>query len=59
MCSYAKAVIEEIRRLSAECVILTDCCDATRRVYDVLKASGTVRFLYLLPGFRIRTAKQN
>ncbi|WP_105303120.1 acyl-CoA dehydratase activase [Anaerolactibacter massiliensis] len=49
MCSYAKAVIEEIRRLSAECVILTDCCDATRRVYDVLKASGTVRFLYLLP----------
>ncbi|MGI6737771.1 MAG: acyl-CoA dehydratase activase [Anaerovoracaceae bacterium] len=30
-------------------LILTDCCDVMRRVYDVLQQEGLVDFLYFLP----------
>lgn len=48
LCSYAKALIEEVHDQKIQELILTDCCDATRRVYDVLKKQGNMRFLYLL-----------
>lgn len=49
MCSYAKAVIEEVYDKNIKELILTDCCDAMRRAYDALLMEGKIDFLYLLP----------
>lgn len=49
MCSFAKAVIEEVQQKEIRQLILTDCCDAMRRVYDVLLAGGQMEFLWFLP----------
>ena len=54
LCGYGKGVLEEIERRagSADAIralILTDCCDVMRRVYDVLAEKKTVPFLYFLP----------
>ncbi|MEE0800008.1 MAG: acyl-CoA dehydratase activase [Gemmiger sp.] len=49
LCGYAKAVLEQIEQSDIRALVLTDCCDAMRRVYDVLKAGGKMEFLYLLP----------
>lgn len=49
LCGYAKAVIEEVHARQIKALVMTDCCDAMRRTYDVLKESGVVEFLYLLP----------
>ena len=40
LCSYAKAVIETVLEENIKELILTDCCDAVRRSYDVLKESN-------------------
>lgn len=49
LCSYVKAIIEEVLTKNIKELVLTDCCDATRRAYDILKNSGQLDFLYLLP----------
>lgn len=49
LCSYAKALIEEVQEKKIQELVLTDCCDATRRVYDVLKKQGNMKFLTLIP----------
>ena len=49
LCGYGKAVIETVLEGGIDELVLTDCCDVMRRVYDVLKASGRLAFLYLLP----------
>ncbi|MCC8356787.1 MAG: acyl-CoA dehydratase activase [Oscillospiraceae bacterium] len=46
LCSHAKALLE--LGSSAEELVLTDCCDAIRRVHDVLDTQKKQRFLYLL-----------
>ncbi len=48
MCGYGKAVIEEVYSKNITELILVDCCDVIRRVYDILAASGKMKFLYLL-----------
>lgn len=48
LCSFAKAIIEEVSRKHYEEIVLTDCCDATRRMFDVLKHMDGVKFCYLL-----------
>ena len=48
LCGYGKAVIEEVIEKGIECLLLVDCCDVCRRIYDVLKARGTMKFLFLL-----------
>ena len=48
LCSYAKAVIETVLEENIKELILTDCCDAVRRSYDVLKESNQLNFIYLL-----------
>ena len=48
LCSYAKAVIETVLEENIKELILTDCCDAVRRSYDVLKESNQLDFIYLL-----------
>lgn len=49
LCGYGKAVIEAVEKPEITALILTDCCDVMRRVYDVLKARKKMEFLYFLP----------
>lgn len=47
MCSHAKAILQEIHESKVKEVLFTNCCDSSRRVFDVLK-SENVDFSYLL-----------
>lgn len=49
LCSYVKSILEEVYRRDIRQLVLTDCCDATRRLYDILKNSGRMEFLWFLP----------
>ena len=49
LCGYAKAVLEQVEQSGIRALVLTNCCDAMLRVYDVLAASGKMEFLLLLP----------
>ncbi len=49
LCGYGKAVIEEVHARGIRRLLLTDCCDVMRRVYDVLLAQRNMDFLYLMP----------
>lgn len=48
LCSFVKAAFEEIKAKDYSAVILTTCCDSTRRLYDLLKAEFEDKFIYLL-----------
>lgn len=48
LCSYAKAVIEIVLKENIKELVLTDCCDAVRRSYDVLQESNQLDFIFLL-----------
>ena len=47
-CSFIKAVFNEIKRKGYDGVLLTSCCDSTRRLYDILTRTFPDRFIYLL-----------
>ena len=49
LCGYGKAVIETVLTQDIRELILTDCCDVMRRVYDVLSESSKLDFLRILP----------
>lgn len=49
LCGYGKAVMETVLEQGIRELVLTDCCDVMRRVYDILQDSGQLSFLYLLP----------
>ena len=44
VCCHAKALLTQA--LDTPELVLTDCCDATRRTYDILEAEGRQRFLF-------------
>jgi predicted CoA-substrate-specific enzyme activase len=46
MCSFMKAVLEEVLENNIDELVLTNCCDSMRRLYDVLK--GKLKFLYMM-----------
>ena len=48
LCGFGKAVIEMVMRGSVKELILVDCCDTIRSVYDVLEESGKLDFIYLI-----------
>ncbi len=48
LCGFGKAVLEEVLSRNVRELILTDCCDTIRSVYDILKESGQMDFLYML-----------
>lgn len=48
LCSYVKGVFEEIIEKDYEAVILTTCCDSTKRLYDTLKKHFNDKFIYIL-----------
>lgn len=48
ICSYAKFVLEEIVKKKIDKVILTNCCDSVRRLYDILEALPLTKFLHII-----------
>ena len=48
MCSYSKAVLEDIAAKDYDGIILTTCCDSIRRLYDTLKHHYPDKFIYLM-----------
>lgn len=48
LCGYGKGLIERMMAADVHEAVLVTCCDVVRRVYDVLRASGRMDFLYLL-----------
>ncbi|GKX67606.1 acyl-CoA dehydratase activase [Inconstantimicrobium mannanitabidum] len=48
LCSYVKGVLEDVITNDYEGVILTSCCDSTRRLYDTLKENFPGKFIYIL-----------
>lgn len=48
LCGYGKAVIEEVLGKGIRRLLLVDCCDVCRRIYDVLEEQGDMDFLFLL-----------
>ncbi len=49
LCGYGKAVLEEVLTRNIRCLLLVDCCDVCRRIYDILLQRSEMEFLYLLP----------
>ena len=47
LCGYGKAVLEEVLEKGIDSLLLVDCCDVCRRIYDVLLDRGKMRFLFL------------
>ncbi len=47
LCGYGKAVLEEVIGKGIRRLLLVDCCDVCRRIYDILKDRGRMEFLFL------------
>ena len=47
LCGYGKAVLEEVLEKGIDSLLLVDCCDVCRRIYDVLLDQGRMKFLFL------------
>lgn len=48
LCGYGKGLLAQAMSGEVQALVLTTCCDVMRRVYDILKAEGTIEFLWLL-----------
>ena len=48
MCSFVKAVLEDVMENDYEGIILTSCCDSVRRLHDTLVHQFPDKFIYLL-----------
>lgn len=48
ICGFGKSVIEAVCRGEVSELVLTNCCDVMRRVYDIARNSGTCKFVYFL-----------
>lgn len=43
-----KSVIQAVLEGKVENLVLVNCCDSMRRVYDIVESTGKCKFLYLL-----------
>lgn len=48
LCGFGKSVIQAVLEGKVEQLVLVNCCDSMRRVYDIVKSTGKFRFLYML-----------
>lgn len=48
LCGFGKALLESVMRGDVRELVLVNCCDTIKSVYDVLEDSGRLDFLYLL-----------
>ena len=46
LCGFGKSVIQAVLEGKADQLILVNCCDSMRRVYDIVKSTGKCKFLY-------------
>ena len=56
LCGFGRALLEDCLRNGTGELVLVNCCDSIRRVYDVLQQRGDSPFLYLLDLPRCETA---
>ena len=48
LCGFGRSVIQAVLEDKVEQLVLVNCCDSMRRVYDIVQSTGKCRFLYLL-----------
>ena len=48
LCGFGKDVVQKALSGAIDQLVLVNCCDTNRRVFDIVKASGKCRFVYLL-----------
>ncbi len=48
LCGFGKALLESVLSGKVKELVLVNCCDTIRSVYDILKDSGQLDFLYLM-----------
>ena len=48
LCGYGKAVLEEVVGKGIKALLLVDCCDVCRRIYDILRQREDTEFLFLM-----------
>jgi len=48
LCGFGKSVIEAVLAGEVDELVLVNCCDTMRRVYDVVRKSEACRFLHLI-----------
>ncbi|SHF45247.1 benzoyl-CoA reductase, bcr type, subunit D [Caldanaerobius fijiensis DSM 17918] len=48
MCTYVKGVLSEVVRGGYDGIVLVNCCDSARRLYDVLKSAKEDMMVYML-----------
>ena len=48
LCGFGKAVIQAVRAGGVKELVLVNCCDTIRSVYDILLEYGDLDFLYLM-----------
>ena len=47
ICGYGKALLEAALAPEVDELILVNCCDVVRRIYDILEQNKKMGFLYL------------
>ena len=48
LCGFGKSVIQAVLEGKVEELVLVNCCDSMRRVYDIIENTGKCKFLYML-----------
>ena len=48
LCGFGKSVIQAVLEGKADELVLVNCCDSMRRVYDIVESTGKCKFLYML-----------
>ena len=48
LCGFGKSVIQAVLEGKADQLVLVNCCDSMRRVYDIVASIGKCKFLYML-----------
>ena len=48
LCGYGKALLTQVLEPQVRMLVLTNCCDVTRRVYEIAKARGEFDFIWML-----------
>ncbi len=48
ICGFGKTIVQNVLLGNVDELVMVNCCDTTRRVYEVIKELGTCKFVYLL-----------
>ena len=48
LCGFGKSVIQAVLEGKSDQLVLVNCCDSMRRVYDIVASTGKCKFLYML-----------